>query len=296
MRPGFRLRVEVLEVIDPVIDKHQHEFCELVVILAGGARHWINGEEYELGAGDVFLINRQDLHAYYDARGLRLCNMLFDPDRFPADRGDLHCLPGYHALFFLEPHYRQRDQFASRLKLSRGEMPWLAEMIARMTAESNAGAPGHETMLAAMFNEVVVYLARLYSRQRDPAAAGVLRLSKVLAQLEAHLDEPLHLDELARLAHMSKNHLLRVFKQCYGTTPGDYLIRLRLTRAVELMRWPGRTLTEIAYEAGFGDSNYFSRMFRKVYGQTPREFRLRQLAHTAEARRVVARPATGFKD
>jgi AraC-like DNA-binding protein len=287
-RQDFRLFVEVLELHTPTIKEHAHEFSELVVILAGQARHWINGEEYPLSAGDVFVIKGNDLHAFYDAGGLRVCNMLYDPDQFLRAGGDVQRLPGFHALFYLEPHYRSRDRFQSRLHLTREEMPWLAEMIARMQAECQERAPGYESMLRASFNAVLVYVSRLYSRQRDPAAAGLLRLSKVLSHLEEHIDEPLNLDGLARLAHMSKNHLLRVFKQCYKTTPGDYLIRLRLARAVEMMRLPGRTLTEIAFAAGFGDSNYFSRQFRKIYGQTPREFRQALLADTAEARKVTA--------
>jgi AraC-like DNA-binding protein len=72
---------------------------------------------------------------------------------------------------------------------------------------------------------------------------------------------------------MSKNHFLRVFKQCYKTSPTDYLIRLRLSKALELMAESDRTVSEIAYEVGFSDSNYFTRQFRRVYGQPPTAFR-----------------------
>ncbi len=72
---------------------------------------------------------------------------------------------------------------------------------------------------------------------------------------------------------MSKNHFLRVFRQCYGTSPINYLIRLRLEKSCELLEHSGKNITEIAFEAGFSDSNYYTRQFSKTYGMSPRAYR-----------------------
>lgn len=273
---AFRLHILTVDVDDDIV-AHTHEFCELVLILRGRARHTLNGRQYALAAGDVFLINSHDEHAYDRPVGLRVCNILFDPAQVLRPRADVQRLAGFHALFYLEPHYRGRDQFESHLRLTRESVARVATLLERMEVELSEGQPGHETMGEALFMELVVFLSRQYETAGGSTVAGdVARLARVVAYMEEHYAEPLRLEQLARLAHLSTNHLLRVFKQCYQTTPGEYLLRLRLAKACEMMRHSGLTLSEIAFTCGFGDSNYFSRVFRQRMGQPPRAWRAAQ--------------------
>jgi len=81
------------------------------------------------------------------------------------------------------------------------------------------------------------------------------------------------LGELAKVAHLSPNHLLRLFKTATGSTPGEYLLRVRLRHAAKLLRQSGLPIGEVAESSGFPDSNYFSRKFRALYGKNPRAYR-----------------------
>jgi len=72
---------------------------------------------------------------------------------------------------------------------------------------------------------------------------------------------------------MSRSNLMRVFRKATGQTPIEYLLRLRIQKAMELLRNSSLSITEIALEVGFNDSNYFTRQFRRVLGETPRSFR-----------------------
>jgi AraC family L-rhamnose operon transcriptional activator RhaR/AraC family L-rhamnose operon regulatory protein RhaS len=91
--------------------------------------------------------------------------------------------------------------------------------------------------------------------------------------MELHYAEKLSLRDLARHAHLSPNHFIRMFRQYYGMTPARYVNDLRIDRARELLRGTERSVTDIALSCGFGDSNYFARAFRKVEGLTPRAYR-----------------------
>ena len=98
--------------------------------------------------------------------------------------------------------------------------------------------------------------------------------ARAAAQLmDAQGTQALALDDLARVAGLSEFHLLRVFRRSIGITPHQYLMRVRLLRAIELLRDTALPVTSIAYEAGWEDLSNFNRAFRRELGCSPREFR-----------------------
>ncbi len=101
-------------------------------------------------------------------------------------------------------------------------------------------------------------------------------MAEAIAHLETHFHQPVHLDQLAQIARMSKRSFMRAFRAATGVPPISYLIRQRVNRAAVLLRNGNESITEIAFEAGFTDSNYFSRQFRQVFGLTPSDYRKRQ--------------------
>jgi transcriptional regulator GlxA family with amidase domain len=91
--------------------------------------------------------------------------------------------------------------------------------------------------------------------------------------LETHYAQPVNLDELARMAHMSKRSFIRAFRAATDQTPIAYLIQLRVNRGALLLRQAQDNITDIAFRVGFSDSNYFTRQFRKLLGVSPRGYR-----------------------
>jgi len=81
------------------------------------------------------------------------------------------------------------------------------------------------------------------------------------------------IEEAAAELGISSGHLSRIFKQETGYTFVDYLMYVRVKRAVELLRDPSVKVYEIADLVGYSDSRYFAHVFRKVTGSTPSEFR-----------------------
>lgn len=99
------------------------------------------------------------------------------------------------------------------------------------------------------------------------------RINAVIDHINEHLDQPHSLDELARIGHFSKFHFHRVFKNVVGETVLQFVKRLRLERALKLIRLDNqRTLTQIAFDCGFESSSDFSRSFRQQFGFSPSDF------------------------
>ena len=98
-------------------------------------------------------------------------------------------------------------------------------------------------------------------------------LAIVKKTLDERFRESLQMGELAAIARLHPVHLSRTFKAYYGCSIREYLQRLRLNHARQLLDDDQLSLTEIAAEAGFCDQGHFSKIFKKVYGTSPGSYR-----------------------
>lgn len=99
-------------------------------------------------------------------------------------------------------------------------------------------------------------------------------VERVLSFLAEHVSQAFSLDDLARIAAMSRFHLSRTFRSTVGVPLRVYVRNLRLERAQQMLAGsPERTLTQVALDAGFYDLPHFDKAFRGRYGISPREFR-----------------------
>lgn len=85
--------------------------------------------------------------------------------------------------------------------------------------------------------------------------------------------EEFSLTETADYTHVSPQHLSRVFRQSTGITFMDYITRVRIRRAIELLRDDDHKMYEIAEAVGYSSQHYFSSAFKKVLGVSPMEYK-----------------------
>ena len=269
---GFPVAVERRNPQEP-FGLHAHEFSEIVIITGGKGQHVTGEDQYELATGDTFVIGGSRPHDYLNMESLRLINILFDPAGLPMSTGDLQSLPGYHALFTLEPAWRKRHQFSSRLRLSPAELVEATLLVDQLDRELEVRGGGFRVMATSLFLQVATFFSRCYSRSRNPQSKVLLRIAETISHIESHYCDPITLAELVAMSGMSRRNFLRAFESTMGCPPITYLIRLRIRRASELLRRDDCSITDIAMAVGFNDSNYFSRQFRAVTGESPRDYR-----------------------
>ena len=99
------------------------------------------------------------------------------------------------------------------------------------------------------------------------------RLNRVLLHIQQHLDEPLSLEVLARVACFSQFHFHRIFAAFVGETAGTHVRRLRLELAARRLVHTPRTVTEIELSAGYETPAAFNKAFRGRFHTTPTAFR-----------------------
>ena len=138
-------------------------------------------------------------------------------------------------------------------------------------AGEDGGGLGRDLDASALLTTILCGLIHGAARQRLQPVPAVLQ--KVRQYLHEQYAQKLTLDMLSARYNISKYHLQRSFRQYFGQSPGEYLTRLRLTRAKELLRATDLPVSEIATQVGIYDANYFSRLFKKVTGYPPRYFK-----------------------
>jgi AraC family transcriptional regulator len=99
------------------------------------------------------------------------------------------------------------------------------------------------------------------------------RINEVRRYIRAHLDEPIHRDELAQLAGFSIPHFHRIFTAHVGESINAYVRRMRMERAARQLLAHEANVTEIALACGYETPSAFGKVFKQTFGVTPTEFR-----------------------
>jgi AraC family transcriptional regulator of arabinose operon len=107
------------------------------------------------------------------------------------------------------------------------------------------------------------------------------RLAVSLNYMVTHLDQPMRVSTLSAMAGLSMSRFFELFKSATGDAPINWLIRVRMQRAGELLENSNLRIKEIALRVGYDDQFYFSRLFKLVHGIAPTAFRVQR--ETAKA-------------
>jgi AraC family transcriptional regulator of arabinose operon len=130
--------------------------------------------------------------------------------------------------------------------------------------------------------ELVLRLMQLQSLHEKESNVAVLatsnRFAHTLHYIRENIAEKISVEELSAQAYMSKPNFFRAFKQEFGLSPIDYIIKERMRLAKRCLRNPTLSITEICFKAGFSNLAYFTRMFRQLEGMAPTEYRALCLA------------------
>jgi AraC family transcriptional regulator len=107
----------------------------------------------------------------------------------------------------------------------------------------------------------------------DAEPSSLARVTRVVRMIEHEPDMCADLSGLARIARLSPYHFLRTFERLTGTTPHQYVVRMRLRRASIRLRLETTRISDLALDCGFGDISNFNRAFRAEFGISPRKYR-----------------------
>lgn len=254
---------------------HVHDFHELVLVYSGRATHLTVNGDYDVQSGDFINIKLGQAHGYKNVRNLVLMNILVKSSFFEKDRFGIYSLPAYADLFSREPE--DRVETVTHFRLDYEVFSRVKKLIEAARAELAEHSEGYRAMVASFMQELIVLLIRSYREKEKVPSGFASQVTRLISYVKDNYRSQLSMDTLTGISGMSESHVLRSFKQYLGCSPFQYISRLRLSAAAEALIQTDRSITEIALDLGFNDSNYFTRSFRKHLGLSPRDYRYKYL-------------------
>lgn len=141
-------------------------------------------------------------------------------------------------------------------------------LLARLEDGSTASVLRQSLVIHTLLTELA-----MQTLDSGAAASNRALVQQSAEYIRAHYGEDLALDRLAAAAHISKSYFLRLFRQYMGTTPYNYLLCCRITRAKELLVATDLPVGEIGRRTGFSGEANFSTRFLRMAGQSPLQYR-----------------------
>ncbi|SDI21829.1 Transcriptional regulator GlxA family, contains an amidase domain and an AraC-type DNA-binding HTH domain [Pseudomonas benzenivorans] len=147
----------------------------------------------------------------------------------------------------------------------------------------------HGRELAAAISEMFIYerIRNEQDHQRVPLkhmlGTNQPKLQEIVALMEANLEEPIDLDELACYVDVSRRQLERLFQKYLHCSPSRYYLKLRLIRARQLLKQTSMSIIEVASVCGFVSTPHFSKCYREYFGIPPRDERAGQTSASVVA-------------
>ncbi len=135
---------------------------------------------------------------------------------------------------------------------------------------------GYEFDLRHQLTEIWLALfefARPAMQPQSGAKDSDKKMKAMMRYIHVHYPETISVDQLAREAHTSKRVCFRLFRENLHMSPVEYMTSYRLRKACQRIAETDESITQIAYNCGFGSSSYFGRLFREHFDCTPAEYR-----------------------
>jgi AraC-like DNA-binding protein len=188
----------------------------------------------------------------------------------------------------------EQDQIFRKLLSARNrcfaaghDLGWLIDRLVRELAHPGVMARANVIALSqATLCELVksVHSQRDQNQKKSPSEQQVLRF---VDDLRLNCAKPWTLDAMAAACRLKRTQFEILIKNLTGDTPLFLLNRFRVRQSQQFLKNSDKTITEIAFDAGFGSSQYFSRVFQNLVGTTPSEYRRHQGNLTAYDQRFL---------
>ncbi|KPU60969.1 helix-turn-helix domain protein [Pseudomonas fluorescens] len=157
----------------------------------------------------------------------------------------------------------------------------------------------HGRELSAAISEMFVYerIRNEQDHQRVPLkhvlGTHQPKLQEIVALMEANLEEPIDLDDLADYVDLSRRQLERLFQKYLNCTPSRYYLRLRLIRARQLLKQTSMSIIELTAACGFVSTPHFSKCYREYFGVPPSDERAgSEMSRKPATLAIVQQPST----
>ena len=263
-RSGRLLRLEYVCDVDSAASAmtrnlHAHSnIAELLLVYRGYGIYRVGGRRYVAGEGTLIVLDAGIVHEEIGGCAEGMASYCLGVSGVELVRRPPNCILPEDAM----PLLQLRDDYKEMLELFR------------LTVHE--GYAGRTEAAEALMRAILVRTCEILSAQREKAETRESALGREIRQyLDRNYMENLHLADVAAALHTSASHASHLFRRENGLSPMQYVALRRIGEAQNLLINTKMSVTDIAAQVGYNNSNYFQNVFHHALGMTPCEYRRR---------------------
>lgn len=238
---------------------HAHtNIAELLLVYRGYGIYRVGGRRYVAGEGTLIVLDAGIVHEEIGGCAEGMASYCLGVSGVELVRRPPNCILPEDAM----PLLQLRDDYKEMLELFR------------LTVHE--GYAGRTEAAEALMRAILVRTCEILSAQREKAETRESALGREIRQyLDRNYMENLHLADVAAALHTSASHASHLFRRENGLSPMQYVALRRIGEAQNLLINTKMSVTDIAAQVGYNNSNYFQNVFHHALGMTPCEYRRR---------------------
>ncbi len=263
-------------------EMHYHDYMQMWYVVKGSCKHVVEGTSHLLEKDEIFIIPPKVEHMTTPLANTEIicCEFSYE-DFFNDGQEDLYddiyaSIIDFSSIWcFLSEESDIHSHFKLQVEISeiiKSKMSYMLNIYTKAELY-------FEQIIRTEIISLLILLSREY--KKSPLSENITALherykpmvEKAIVYVNENFAKPLKLEEVCKISMVSKTYFCYIFKMITQRTFIEYLIDLRVQKAVELLKDLDNSITWIGFEVGFNDSTHFSRTFKKVKGISPRAFR-----------------------
>lgn len=266
---------------------HYHSQYEIWLPLNSGATVEVGNRQYNVSAGDLFLINGKEHHRVRGAENKphERYVLQFNPDLLK----DISNAFDYNftKLFEADPY-----EFIYKIHLSEKNLTDVENLLQKIEKIALIGYTDQRNLVKLKLSimELLLFINEIYEYSQSSTEADAVnrykpsdpngqiistdskkRINDIKEHINTHITEKLDLDDIAKFFYLSKYQLSRYFKEQTGFTVAQYITNQKLAQAKKMLK-DGHYVTDVAHKLAYSSDTHFISVFKKHCGITPKQY------------------------
>lgn len=258
------------DMISTTLDEtdHSHSLCEIMYVLDGTAEVEVERQPITLSRRQFIFVDSGVRHRLLLKSDSTFGMMNIE---FQYEPGDGRC-PGTRTLMQASPALGRMLASSAPCLVLTDEDGAVHDLLKQIVLLADSTRFESERLCSLLTTQIVLLMARLWQNSRMPARSA--HVADALDIIRRRYSGPLTALSIAQELHIHPTYLHKLFRDETGYSVCEYIQRVRLEHAAELMRGDC-TLRDAALAVGISSPQYFSKLFKRAYGMTPGEYRAR---------------------
>lgn len=236
---------------------HTHPFTELFLVTGGVGQFYVENDVYPLKKGDFILVNPNTTHTEKSGEENPLEYIAVAVDNFSLNLDN------------------EANHFMFNCILKN---PDIIKYMDSMLNEQENNKPYSDHICQNILEIILIEILRTTKTNVDtePTVSSSKECFKLKKYLDSNYASKITIDDLAKLSNLNKYYLIHSFNRYFGSSPINYLCKIRIRVAKELLKNSDYSIDQISQSAGFSSQSYFTQCFKKDCGMSPSAYRQKE--------------------